>query len=273
MYTVKRGDSLYSIARNYNVSVDELKRINNLTSNILQIGQVLRIPGESNTNYITYTVKPGDTVYGISSQFGVSAIDISTLNNLGGSNIIVGQVLKIPSNTGTNPESMFIYTVEKGDSLYNIARRYETTVDEIIKLNKLSSNNLQIGQKLRIPETGMIVTEPPSYTLYTVVKGDNIYSIARKFNTTVDDIKRDNNLKNDALSIGQSLKIRTKGTEQVEECFGEEYIPDTKDRVYVVQRGDSLYSIAKKFNTSVTNIKNKNNLTSNTLQIGQKLTI
>ena len=159
----------------------------------------------------------------------------------------------------------------KGDSLYNIARRYETTVDEIIKLNHLTSINLSIGQKLQIPETGEEVTVPPSYESYTVKKGDTLYGIAKKYNLSVDILLKDNNLNSPNLSVGQVLKIRT-GTTTILECFGEDTKVDDSI-IYTVKKGDSLWSIAKKYNTSVNTIKSKNNLTSNTLSIGQKLKI
>ena len=191
-YTVQRGDTLYSIAKRYGVSVNDIINLNNLKSNALSIGQILKIPSTTSVNYITYTVKPGDTVYGISQQFGVSAIDISNLNNLDGPNIVVGQVLKIPSVSGDNPDNVFTYTVKKGDSLYSIARVYNTTVEEIMKLSHLTSTSLSIGQQLVIPETE--ITEPvlPSITTYTVKRGDSLYQIAKNFNTTVDKIKKDN---------------------------------------------------------------------------------
>ena len=225
--------------------------------------------------YQEYTVKQGDTVYGISKQFGVEAIDISTLNNLGGSIIQIGQVLKIPTKTGNNPSGLFTYTVKKGDSLYSIARVYETTVDEIKKLNKLTSNNLSIGQQLQIPETDFSVSTKPYYTTYTVKKGDTLYSIAKKYNIPVNTLIIDNALQNTVLAIGQVLNIRTPTSEEltVEECFGEDYTPPTKEVIYTVKRGDSLYSIAKIYNTSVDNIKSKNNLKTNTLSIGQQLKI
>lgn len=223
--------------------------------------------------YQEYTVKAGDTVYGISKQFGVEAIDISTLNNLNGSVIQIGQVLKIPTKTGSNPNGLFTYTVKKGDSLYSIARVYETTVDEIKKLNKLSSNSLSIGQQLLIPETDFSVTTKPNYTTYTVKRGDTLYSISKKFNIPVNTIIVDNALQNNVLSIGQVLNIRVPTETLVEECYGEDYNPPSKDIIYTVKKGDSLYSIANKYNTSVDNIKTKNNLKTNNLTIGQQLKI
>ena len=221
----------------------------------------------------TYTVKAGDTLYGISNQFGVSVVDLKNANGLTSNVIKLGQVLKIPVLSGSNPSSVFTYTVKSGDSLYNIARRYETTVDEIIKLNKLSTINLSIGQKLLIPETGEAVTSLPSYINYTVQRGDSLYSIAKKYNTTVNDILKDNNLNTSTLSIGQNLKIRTTGTVAIEECYGEEFVPANNSITYTVKKGDSLWKIANQYNTSVDNIKNKNNLTSNNLSIGQILKI
>ena len=80
----------------------------------------------------TYTVKPGDTLYGISNQFGVSVTELAELNGIKGSNLSIGTVLKIPINIGTNPSNMFMYTVKSGDTLYSIARKYNTTPQKII---------------------------------------------------------------------------------------------------------------------------------------------
>lgn len=225
---------------------------------------------------MTYTVKPGDTLYGISNQYGVSVVELANLNNVTASTLKIGQVLKIPTNSGTNPDNMFMYTVKKGDSLYSIATKYDTTVNELINLNNLKSTNLSIGQILRIPETYTKEDEMvmPEYTSYTVKKGDNLYSIAKSYNIDVDTIIKDNSLSNTNLSIGQILKIRT-SNEVIEECFGSDYTPpaDTSTITYTVKKGDSLYSIATKYNTSVDNIKSLNNLNSNNLSIGQILKI
>ena len=223
----------------------------------------------------TYTVKAGDTLWGISNQFGVSVTDLSNLNNVNAQNLQIGQVLKIPSTSGTNPNTMFMYTVVKGDSLYSIAKKYNTTVDEIVKLNNLKNTNLSIGQVLQIPE--MYTTDQedmsmPSFINYTVKKGDTLYSIARNNNVSVDTIKKDNSLTNNNLYIGQVLKIR-KEEDEIEECFGEEYTPMQTTINYTVKKGDNLYNIARNYNTSVDTIKRLNNLTSNNLSIGQILKI
>lgn len=227
-------------------------------------------------NNKTYTVKKGDTLYGISKQFNTSAQKIRELNNLKNDNIVPSQVLIISENNGTNPNECVIYTVKKGDSLYEIAKKYNTSVDAIKRYNNLTTNNLSIGQKIRIPcniedndDTVM-----PKYISYTVKAGDNLYNIAKKYNTTVDKIKRDNNLQSNNLTIGKILLIEdTSDQSIIEECFGEEYEAPSSNITYTVQKGDSLYSIANKYNTTVNEIKSLNNLTSNNLSIGQQLKI
>lgn len=221
----------------------------------------------------TYTVKKGDTLYGISNQFGVSVVDLKNLNNLKDNNLKIGQVLKISQSSGTNPDSTVNYIVKKGDSLYSIARVYKTTVQEIQKLNNLKSNALSIGQELKIPENYVndASANLPTYINYTVKKGDSLYSIAKRYGITTDTIIKDNALKNNLLSIGQNLKIRTKEESIVEECFGNE--TSDKNIEYIVKKGDSLYSIAKKYNTDVSTIMKNNNLKSSNLSIGQILKI
>lgn len=221
-----------------------------------------------------YIVQQGDTLYGISNQFGVSAIDLANLNNVKAESLQIGQILKIPPYSGTNPNTMFMYTVKKGDNLYAISKKYLTTVNEIMKLNNLKTTSLTIGQILRIPE--MYTKEEdmymPSYTSYTVKKGDNLYSIAQKNNLDLNILMKDNALTNNILKIGQVLKIRIPSgvTYEVEECFGNDY---SGGQSYVVQKGDNLYSIARKFNTTVDLIKQKNNLKTNILSIGQQIII
>lgn len=227
----------------------------------------------------TYTVKAGDTLYGISNQFGVSVVELANLNNVDANSLRIGTVLIIPSNQGTNPDNMFLYTVKKGDTLYSIATRYNTTVQKIISLNNLKNSSLSINQVLKIPETYSNISDEvlPEFINYVVKKGDNLYSIARNNNLTVDTIIKDNNLSTKVLMIGQIIKLRLPSNigATIEECFGDDYIPkdETKYTNYTVKKGDSLYKIANNYNTSVSAIVNLNNLKSNNLSIGQVLKI
>ena len=139
----------------------------------------------------------------------------------------------------------------------------------------MTSNSLIVGQVLRIPE---VYTKPddmvvPNYISYTVKKGDTLYSIAKKYGVSADTIIQDNNLKNSNLSVGQILRIRS-GEGEVLECFGEDYNDSISNyKTYIVQKGDSLYTISRRYGVSVDDIKRVNNLKNNTLSIGQELLI
>ena len=150
-YIVKKGDSLYSIARRNNMTVDELKSLNNLTSNILSIGQKLIISSGSNVPNNVYVVKKGDTLWSIANNFNVSVNDLKNANNKSNNSLSIGEQLIIPGKSTGENVSTTIYTVKSGDNLYSIARRYNVTVNEIKSLNNLTSNLLSIGQKLSIP--------------------------------------------------------------------------------------------------------------------------
>lgn len=206
-YVVQKGDTLYSIANKLGTTVSELKKENNLTSNTLQIGEILRIPTkeiyEEEENI--YIVKKGDSLYSIANKYNTTVEELKRINNLTSNILSIGQVLKLPSDKANNvekEENTISYTVQKGDSLYSIARKYDTTIDRIKDLNNLTTNLLSIGQVLLIP------TDTNLETTYTVKKGDSLYSIAKKYNTTVDRLKQLNNLSSNLLSIGQILIVR-----------------------------------------------------------------
>lgn len=206
-YVVQKGDTLYSIANKLGTTVSELKKENNLTTNTLQIGEVLRIPTkeiyEEEENI--YIVKKGDSLYSIANKYNTTVEELKRINNLTSNILSIGQVLKLPSDKANNvekEENTISYTVQKGDSLYSIARKYDTTIDRIKDLNNLTTNLLSIGQVLLIP------TDTNLETTYTVQKGDSLYSIAKKYDTTVDRLKQLNNLTSNLLSIGQILIVR-----------------------------------------------------------------
>ena len=262
VYTVQKGDSLYSIARKYGVTVDEIKAVNNLTSNTLTVGQRLIIPVEKEQEDAgIYTVKSGDSLYAIATKFNTTIADLMKLNNLTSTALSIGQQIKLP---GKKDEEIITneYIVKLGDTLYKIANAYNLSVADLINANNLANNNLSVGQKLIIP-TGSQPIPVPSYQNYVVTKGDNLYAIAREYNTTVQELMKINNLTSNLLSLGQVLKVPTTSPSPS--------IPSTN--TYTVKSGDTLYSIARKFGTTVTNIQNKNNLSGTTLRLGQVLKI
>ncbi len=222
----------------------------------------------------TYVVKQGDTLYGISYQYGVSVTELIRINNVNPTKLQVGQTIVIPNSSGSNPSDTFTYTVKKGDTLYGIAIKYNTTVSEIQALNRLTNTNLSIGQQLLIPENYNNEVNLPNYINYVVKKGDTLYAIARANNLDVNTLIKDNALTSPNLSIGQVLRIRQDSDNfDGEECYGNDYNPSPTTNIYVVKKGDNLYDIAKRYGTSVSAIISLNNLTSTNLSIGQELKI
>lgn len=164
VYTVRAGDTLYSIARRYGITVQQLAAANGISNvNFLSIGQRLIIPGRSTptpppATTTRYTVRAGDTLYSIARRYGVTVQQIVTANRLANANVIrVGQVLVIPGRTGSTPPApqppaTRRHTVRAGETLYSIARRYGVTVQRIASANRITNPNLiRVGQVLIIP--------------------------------------------------------------------------------------------------------------------------
>ena len=160
-YIVTRGDSLWTIANKNNITVDELKKANNLTSNTLSVGQVLVIPTSSsetptppdnNVGYeTTYVVKRGDSLWSIANNYGITVDELKNANGITNNMLTIGQELIIPVSVPSDSTNTTTYVVKRGDSLWLIANKYNTTVDNLKSLNNLSTNLLTIGQELIVP--------------------------------------------------------------------------------------------------------------------------
>lgn len=143
-YIVKPGDTLWKIARENGITVEEIKIINNLTSNLINIGDKLYLNKQSDEN--TYKIKAGDTLYSIAKKYNITVDKLKDINNLITDNLQIGNILKIPKES-----EIKTYTVKAGDTLFSLAKQFGTTVDEIKGINNLVSNILTINQKLLIP--------------------------------------------------------------------------------------------------------------------------
>ena len=256
-YVVKAGDTLYGIARKYGVSVDELKVQNNLTSNTLTIGMTLVIPEVESVDTPDeniYVVKSGDTLYSIANKYGMTVNELKNLNNLTSDILSIGQQLTVKNESASTLDT---YTVKSGDTLYSIANKYGMSVSDLKSLNNLTSDILSIGQVLKVSNSDNNGSSSPSNT-YVVKLGDTLYSIARKYGISVDELKSANGKSSNLLTIGEELIIPTvTGT----------------TRTYTVKSGDSLWKIATTYGVSVNALKSANGLSSDLLSIGQILVI
>lgn len=159
---------------------------------------------------IIYIVKPNDTLYSISKQYNIPINEIKSFNNITSDKLSVGQIIKIPESVSIvtpNEEEIIneegVYVVQKGDTLYSIAKKFNTTVDNLKNLNSLIEDVLKIGMNLVVPGSNI-----GDIIVHKVISGDSLWSLANKYNTTVDAIKQLNNLVSDLLVVGQDLQVK-----------------------------------------------------------------
>lgn len=145
-YIVQPGDSLWLLAQKFNTTVEAIKSLNNLTSDMIFVGQVLKIPSEGTTPSFTYTVQQNDTLWLLAQRFHTTVDAIKTLNNLTSDELQIGQILQIPSTRAEVPS--FTYKVLAGDNLCQLAERFQTSIEFIKALNNLPTNMIYIGQIL-----------------------------------------------------------------------------------------------------------------------------
>lgn len=362
-HKVKRGDNLSEIADRYDVSMSDIKKWNKLKSNKAPLGRKLKIitseriaarvkkpkadstavasVSKSTTTVTTaiaqvtpkdqkvykeekvvsfqdvtkfHKVKKGDNLGEIAAKYDVAMSDIKKWNKLKNNNVALGKSLKIITNERVvttvkklvkseniaatekskkeaventdKPEDFYI--VEQGDNLSTIAKKHNITIDELKKWNNLQDNTIQLESKLKIAD----ITNKDDKTQvapkteirnieYTVQAGDNLGSIARKNNVAVSDIKLWNELSDDNIQLGDKLIVAKKLIVDNSQTIAEKSSKkekhskvDREDDHYYVKKGDSLFSIAKKYpGVSVSDIKKWNGINGNSLKPGMKLKI
>jgi membrane-bound lytic murein transglycosylase D len=256
-YRVKRGDNLSTIAQKYDVAVDDLKKWNNIRGNKVAFGKNLKINGVEVDEKSSAVAKV---------EFDKKGIQKDSLAS--------------PTNS--------FYVVQKGDNLSNIAKKFNVTVADIQDWNKLKTKSLQLGTSLQVvkiqtnKEEVAEVSPERKDIQYSVQKGDNLGSIAKKFGASVEELKQWNNLTSNAIAIGNSLIVAkneividtNKAT--VASFKKKEQYPSiaSKEAEYYVKKGDSLYSISKKYpGVTISDLKKWNNIKDDELKPGMKLKI
>ncbi|MCH7517422.1 MAG: LysM peptidoglycan-binding domain-containing protein [Candidatus Dadabacteria bacterium] len=290
-HRVRRGDTLGKIAGKYRTSVSKIKRANGLKSSTIRIGQNLIIPGRytptypssKNTTYTAkYKVKSGDTLGAIAARHRVSASSIRKANGIKGSLIRSGQVLTIPRASGRyygediSPQKstkVAKYKVKSGDTLGGIAEKHGIRLASLKSANNIKGSTIKIGQLLTIPgsSNGSYISSSSSSSngqpsKYKVRSGDTLGGIAQKHGVKLASIKSANTISGSSIRVGQILVIPN-GHYSSSKSSGSGPVS------YKVKSGDTLWEIASKHNVTVADIKKWNNLKSNNLALGKKLTI
>lgn len=377
-HKIRRGENLTMISKKYSVNVDDLKKWNGLRSNSAPLGRNLKIYSfekietsevkeaiASNDSVVAKTKEPivvaetkvaevktiepkaekviktekvvtykdvtkfhkvvsGDNLIAIASKYDVSVADIKKWNGLSGNNIAKGKNLKIiknekvistikkevkspvetkeayvvnepksvktetansEENISSKEEHEGYYVVVKGDNLSSIARKHNVTVQQLKEWNNIFDNNVKLGtqiiisNKSLVDSTSTVAAVETKTKEYTVQKGDNLGSIARKNNTTIENLREWNSIEGNNIKLGETLIVA-----KTEVAIADKNTKNKKDNavakntekanLYYVKRGDSLYSISQKFpGVSIADIKKWNNIKDESIKPGMKLKI
>lgn len=308
-YTVQSGDTLSGIALKFSTTSSKLAQLNSISNpNLIYVGQRLLVNQSSNSNSsssgqssstttnteasaASYTVKSGDTLSGIASQYNTTVNQIVSLNQLSNPNLIyVGQVLKLKNGQTTNSSSSSssstatttagTYTVKAGDTLSAIASRYSTSSSTLASLNSLSNPNLiYVGQVLKVSSnasTSSSTSSSANSTVttaasYTVKAGDTLSAIAAKYGTTYQALASANSISNpNDIYVGQVIKVSATATAASSQAASS----TNSNGSYTVKSGDTLYGIALANGLNWQTLAKQNGISDpNVIFVGQKLSL
>lgn len=281
-YTVKRGDNLSEIADKYSVTVADIKKWNRLKSNMVARGKSLKIITNESVVQTIKKEQKADSLFIKNTtdkrQIAVSEAKISKEE----------KAKKLIKTDTLSSDVASYYVVQKGDNLSTIAKNHNVTLAQIKEWNHLSNASIQLGTSLQVAEKtsnskeDLAVAPKLENVEYIVKKGDNLGNIAKKFGSSLDDLKQWNNLQDSTIGIGTSLIVAKSEVEiakpETPETFNKKEnlasISKNKGINYYVKKGDSLYSIAKKYpGVTISDIKKWNDLRAEDLKPGMKLKI
>jgi len=329
-HSVKKGETLFSISKIYNISIDELKNINKIIKGKIHPGQKLKISQpvslqenvalakvEEAPKLSTHKVISGESLYSISKEYNISIDELKKLNNISNGKLHAGQEIKLnqeseaktqylaadrsdakQDNKIKDGEKTITHRIKSGENLGSIAKENNTTVEELKRLNNLADSKIHAGQELKINQgvdtrNRNAVTEKidnkrqvtkiennEKLLTHVIKKGENLGSIAKANNTTVEELKRINNLSDTKIHQGQELKLnqdrddkrqQTVAVKSEDKKNGVRIENNEKTLTHVIKKGENLGGIAKANNTTVDELKRINNLADSKIHQGQEL--
>ena len=297
-YRLQQGETLAQVAGRSGMTEDELRKVNGipkgrrvLANSTLLVRSTgtedqqdiaaelanakLQLSPTTTWRRVTYRVRSGDTLSGIARRWRITMKSIVTANRLRSDRLRVGQrlVLTVPnvprqaiaSTQRSESSQHVIHRVRSGETLSTIASRYGVSIAQLKMTNRIRTNLIRPGQRLRIPFGGADAVSDTK--IYTVKAGDTLSTIASRNGVSVVRLKRANRLSGDSLRIGDRLEIPT----QVAVSDAPKRV--AQSRTHRVRSGESLYTIGKRYGVSVDRIKAANGLRRNTIRVGQELVI
>lgn len=297
-YRLQQGETLAQVAGRSGMTEDELRKVNGipkgrrvLANSTLLVRSTgtedqqdiaaelanakLQLSPTTTWRRVTYRVRSGDTLSGIARRWRITMKSIVTANRLRSDRLRVGQrlVLTVPnvprqaiaSTQRSESSQHVIHRVRSGETLSTIASRYGVSIAQLKMTNRIRTNLIRPGQRLRIPFGGADAVSDTK--IYTVKAGDTLSTIASRYGVSVVRLKRANRLLGDSLRIGDRLEIPT----QVAVSDAPKRV--AKSRTHRVRSGESLYTIGKRYGVSVDRLKAANGLRRNTIRVGQELVI
>lgn len=266
-YKVKRGDNLGAVANKYDVSIAQLKKWNNLKGNAVAYGRSLKI---------------------ITNQKEAQAVKKEVKNDII-SEITTSKNQALAAKSNKNSDATLTdagsqYIIQKGDNLGAIAQKYNVTVAQLQEWNGLVNNNVQYGVALQVSPKEMetkeevVAKQERKDIEYIVQKGDNLGTIATKFGASLTELKHWNKLADNTLAIGKTLIV---AKDEVVIVTDKATVDSFKNKTtkqattdYYVKKGDSLFSIARKYpGTTIADLKKWNDISNEDIKPGMKLKI
>jgi membrane-bound lytic murein transglycosylase D len=303
-YRIASGDTLGGIARRFSVSVAQLRSWNGLPNSRIRAGRFLIVNADGGSAVSAgaapdgnYRVRAGDTLGKIAQRFGTTVSRLQAWNSLSGTQINVGQSLRVPSVGGSAASSTRAsagrqaapssgrYQIRSGDTLGGIADRFGVSISDLRNWNNLRGNRIVAGETLLVGAGA-----PPSASAapasaaaasgsairYRIRSGDNLAVIAQRNGVSIDDLRKWNGLRGSTIQAGKTMIVGygSSPSPAADTAASAPAVSSASGAsTYVVRSGDTLGVIAQRFGTTAADLRAWNGLRSSRINVGQRLTV